>query len=89
MFLQLFECQAIKDGDLSTWVWSPDRSPVREGEEDPDNKDYLPIPRAKTIRKGKQLDHAPVYNVSDDEEGDCQSLDPIDTIPISLSPLVF
>ena len=59
---------------------------MRDGEEDPDNDDYLSIPHAKPIRKGKQPDHAPVYNISDDEEDDCRILDPIHAIPISWSP---
>ena len=77
----MFEHQAIKDGDLSTRVWALDRSPPPEGEEDPDDDDNLPIPRA--TRKGKEPDHIPVYQVSDDEDDDCRILDPIDAIPIS------
>ena len=64
-------------------MWGPDRSPLREGEEDADTDDYLPIPRAKPIRKGKQ---SSIYNISDDEDDDCWILDPIDAIPISWSP---
>ena len=78
---QLFERQTAEDGDLTTRVWAPDHSPPPEGEEDPDDDDYLPIPRA--TRKGKELDHIPVYQVSDDEDDDCWILDPIDAIPIS------
>ena len=82
----MFERQAIEDGDLTTQVWAPDRSLVHEGEEDPDNDDYLLIPRAKPIHKGKQPDHTPFYDISNDEEDDCRILDPIDAIPISWSP---
>ena len=81
--LQLFDRQITEDGDLSTKVWGPDRSPLREGEEDLDTDDYLPIPRAKPIRKGKQ---STVCNISDDEDDDCRILDPINAIPISWSP---
>ena len=80
--LQLFDRQITEDGDLSTKVWGPDRSPLREGEEDADTDDYLPIPRAKHIRKGKQ---STVYNISEDEDDDCWILDPIDAILISWS----
>ena len=82
--MQLFERQNVEDGDLTTRVWAADRSPLRGGEEDPDNDDYLPILRAN--RKGKQPDHTPVYHISGDEDDDCQILDPIDVIPISWSP---
>ena len=64
-------------------MWGPDRSPLRDGEEDADTDDYLPIPRAKPIRKGKQ---PTIYNISDDEDDDCWILNPIDAIPISWSP---
>ena len=64
-------------------MWGPDRSPLREGEEDADTDDYLPIPRAKPIRKGKQ---SIVYNISADEHDDCWILDPIDAVPISWLP---
>ena len=64
-------------------MWGRDRSPLREGKEDADTDDYLPIPRAKPIRKGKQ---SIVYNISDDEDDDCRILNPIDAIPISWSP---
>ena len=80
--LQLFDRQITEDGDLSTKVWGPDRSPLREGEEDADTDDYLPIPRAKPIRKGKQ---SSIYNISDDADDDCWILDPIDAIPILYS----
>ena len=80
--LQLFDRQITEDGDLSTKVWGPDRSPLHEGEEDADTDDYLPIPRAKPIRKGKQ---PTIYNLSEDEDDDCWILDPIDAIPISWS----
>ena len=56
---------------------------MRDGEEDADTDDYLPIPRAKPIRKGKQ---PTIYDLSDEEDDDCQILDPIDAIPISWSP---
>ena len=64
-------------------MWGPDRSPLREGEEDADTDDYLPIPRAKPVRKGKQ---STIHNISDEEDDDCRILDPIDAIPISWSP---
>ena len=58
-----------------------------EGEEDPDDDDNLPIPRANC--KGKEPDHIPVFQVSDDEDDDCRILDPIDAIRISwASPFV-
>ena len=79
--LQLFDRQITEDGDLSTKVWGPDRSPLREGEEDADTDDYLPIPRAKPIRKGKQ---STIY--TEDEDDDCWILDPIDAVPISWLP---
>ena len=87
--LQLFDRQSTEDGDFSIREWAPDLSPLHEDEKDPDTDDYLPIPRAKPIRKGKQPDHAPVYNISDDEDDDCRILDPIDAISISWSHLVF
>ena len=64
-------------------MWGADRSPLREGEEDADTDDYLPIPHAKPIRKGKQ---PTIYNISDEENDDCWILDPIEAIPISWSP---
>ena len=64
-------------------MWAADRSPLREGEEDPDTDDYLPIPRAKPIRKGKPQT---IYNISDEEDDDCRILDPIDAVPISWTP---
>ena len=80
---QLFDRQLTKDGDLSIREWAPDRSPLREDKEDPDMDDHLPIPHAMPIRKGKQPDHAPIYNISDNEDDDCRIVDPIDVIPIS------
>ena len=80
--LQLFDRQITEDGDLSTKVWGPDRSPLREGEEDADTDDYLPIPRAKPIRKCKQ---PTIYNISEDEDDDFWILHPIDDIMISWS----
>ena len=56
--LQLFERQAIEDGDLTTRVWAEDHSPAPEDEEDPDDDDNIPIPRVKS--KGKDPDHIPV-----------------------------
>ena len=56
--LQLFERQAIEDGDLTTRVWAADLSPPPEDEEDPDDDDNIPIPRVKS--KGKDSDHIPV-----------------------------
>ena len=82
--MQLFERQTAKDGNLTIQVWAPDRNPAPEGEEDPDDNDNLPIPRFN--RKGKEPDHIPVYQVSDDEDDDFRILDPIDAIPISWSP---
>ena len=84
--LKLFDRQITEDGDLSIREWAPDRSPLREDEEDPDTDDHLLISHAKPIRKGKQPDHAPVYNISDDEDDDCRILDPLDAIPTSWSP---
>ena len=55
---QLFERQAIEDGDLTTRVWSENLSPPPEGEEDPDDDDNIPIPRVKS--KGKDSDYTPV-----------------------------
>ena len=81
--LQLFDRQITEDGDLSTKEWGRDRSPLREGEEDADTDDYLPIPRAKPIRKGKQ---PTIFNIPDDEDDDCWILDPVDVILISWSP---
>ena len=77
--LQLFDRQISEDGDLSTKVWARDHSPLREGE---DTDDYLPIPRAKPIRKGKQ---PTIHKLSEDEDDDCWILDPIDSIKISWS----
>jgi len=56
---------------------------LREGEEDADTDDYLPVPRAKPIRKGKQTT---VHSISEEEDDDCYILDPIEAIPISWSP---
>jgi hypothetical protein len=81
--LQLFDRQLTEDGDLSTKAWTPDLSPPREGEEDPDTDDYLPIPRAKPVRKGKQSN---IHHISDEEDEDCCLLEPIDAIPISWKP---
>jgi hypothetical protein len=81
--LQLFERQVTEDGDLSTKVWAKDRSPLREGQEDPDTDDYLPIPRARPVRKGKQLI---THSISDKEDEDCCILAPINAIPISWLP---
>ena len=81
---QLFERQFAEDGDLTTRVWARDHSPTPEGEEDPDNDDNLPIPRA--TRKGKDSDHTPIFRVSDDDDDDCRILDPLDPIPISWAP---
>jgi len=86
--LQLFDRQAIEDGDLETREWAPDRSPLRKDDKDADTDDYLPIPRAKPVRKGKQPGHTPTYNISDDEGDDCRILDPIDAVPISWLPPV-
>ena len=80
----MFEHQFTKDGDLTTRVWSQDRSLAPEGEADPDDDDNLPIPRA--TRKGKDLDHTPVFRVSDDDDDYCRILDPLDPIPISWAP---
>ena len=83
--MQLFDRQAIEDGDLSTRVWAEDFSPVPEDEEDPDDDDNIPIPRVKI--KGKESDHIPVVRVSDDEEDDdCRILEPLDPMPISWAP---
>ena len=82
-FLQLFDRQPAEDGDLSTKGWEPDRSPPPEGEEDPDTDDYLPIPRARPVRKGKQPTS---HHISDEEDEDCCLLEPINAIPISWSP---
>ena len=54
---------------------------MREGEKDADTDDYLPIPRAKPIRKGKQTT---IHN--EDEDDDCRIVDPIDATPISWLP---
>ena len=79
---QLFERQAIEDGDLTTWVWAKNLSPPPADEEDPDDDDNIPIPRVKS--KGKDSDHIPVVRVSDDEEDDdCRILEPLDPMPIS------
>jgi hypothetical protein len=75
----LFDRQVTEDGDLSSKVWAKDRSPLREGQEDPDTDDYLPIPRARPIRKGKQ----PTL-CTEDEDDDCRISDPIEAIPISM-----
>ena len=82
-FLQLFDRQVTEDGDLSSKVWAKDRSPLREGQEDPDTDDYLPIPRARPVRKGKQ---PTIHNNSDKDDEDCCILDPINAIPISWLP---
>ena len=58
LVLQLFERQAIEDGDLTTRVWAEDRSPAPEDEEDPDDDDNIPIPHVKS--KGKDPDHIPI-----------------------------
>ena len=81
--MQLFARQAIEDGDLSTKAWTQDLSPLREGEGDPDTDDYLPIPRAKPVRKGKQ---PTPHHISDEEDEDCCLLEPINAIPISWKP---
>jgi len=86
ILLQLFERQVTEDGDLSTREWADDRSPLREGEKDADTDDYLPIPRAKPVRKGKHPVYGTVYHLSDDEDDEVLLLDPIDAIPISWSP---
>ena len=66
-------------------VWAQDRSPAPGGEEDPDDDDNIPIPRA--TRKGKDTDYTPVFRVSDDEDDDdCRILDPLDPTPISWAP---
>ena len=54
---------------------------MREGEEDADTDDYLPIPRAKPIRKGKQT-----TTHNEDEDDDGRIVDPIDATPISWLP---
>ena len=54
---------------------------MREGEEDADTDDYLPIPRAKPIRKGKQTT---IHNEDEDDDG--RIVDPIDATPISWLP---
>ena len=79
----MFGRQLTEDGDLSTKEWLPDLSPPREGEEDPDTDDYLPIPRARPVRKGKQ---STIHNISDEEDEDCCILEPINAIPISWKP---
>ena len=83
--LQLFECQAIEAGDLTTRIWAEDLSPSPENEDNPDDDDNIPIPRVKS--KGKESDHIPVVRVSDDkEDDDCRILEPIDPMPISWAP---
>ena len=83
--LQLFDRQLTEDSDLLNRVWAPDRSPAPEGEADPDDDDNIPIPRAN--RKGKDSDYTPVFRVSDDEDDDdCQILEPLDATPISWAP---
>ena len=83
---QLFERQAIEDGDLTTRVWAENLSPPPEDEEDPDGDDNIPISRVKS--KGKDSDHIPVVRVLDDEEDDdCRILEPLDPMPISWAPV--
>ena len=85
LVLQLFERQAIEDGDLATRVWAADLSPAPEDEEDPDDDDNIPIPRVKS--KGKDSDYIPVVQVSDDEDDDdCHILELLDPMPISWAP---
>ena len=83
--LQLFDRQLTEYGDLTTRVWAQDRSPAPAGEADLDDDDNIPIPRANC--KGKDSDYTPVFRVSDDEDDDdCQILEPLDATPISWAP---
>ena len=43
----------------------------------------MPVPRAKASTSGKPSARVFVQDLSDDEDDDCQILDPIDAIPIS------
>ena len=45
----------------------------------------MPVPRAKASTSGKPSARVFVQDLSDDEDDDCQILDPIDAIPISWS----
>ena len=83
LFLQLFTRQATEDGDLKTRKWTKDRHARPEETEDPDNEDYVPVPRAKAPTPGKPSARVFVQDSSDDEDDDCRILDPIDAIPIS------
>ena len=85
LFLQRFTRQATEDGDLETRKWTKDRRPRPEETEDPDNEDFMPVPRAKASTSGKPSARVFVQDLSDDEDDDCQILDPIDAIPISWS----
>lgn len=81
--LQLFLRQAGEDEDLTTKKWTKDRKARPEETEDPDNEDYMPVPRAKAPTPGKPSARVFAQDSSDDEDDDCRILDPIDAIPIS------
>ena len=83
LFLQLFLRQAQEDGDQATKKWTKDRKARPEETEDPDNEDYMPVPRATAPTSGKPSARVFVQDSSDDEDDDCRILDPIDDVPIS------
>ena len=82
---QLFTRQAKEDKDLTTKKWTKDRKARPEETEDPDNEDYMPVPRAKAPTPGKPSARVFAQDLSDDKDDDCRILDPIDAIPISWS----
>ena len=82
--MQLFEHQELEDGDITTRVWTADRSPPPENEDDPDDDDNIPIPRIKP--KGKDSDNSSAIENSDEENDDYYVLDPLDPTPISWAP---
>jgi hypothetical protein len=83
LFLQVFLRQETEDGNLATRKWTKDRRARPEETEDPDNEDYMPIPRPKASTSGKKSARVFVQDLSAVEDDDCRILDPIDAVPIS------
>ena len=93
--LQKFTRQEIEDGPLSSKEWTPDLPvPAAAEVEDPDNEDHLPIPKATSGKTRGFTSHRPPVRSSiqdwpDDDDDDCQILEPVNVIPISYAPPTY
>ena len=83
--LQKFVLQLVEDGENPSAKWGA-YLPIPATEvEDPDDEDNIPIPAATTSASGKPQARASIRDWSDDEDDDCQILEPIDAPPLSFA----